>query len=168
MMFNDRDLGVLGVGALLAVLCLVLPLPFVGKMVLGLSVLIGFIVLALLRLGPDRIPLEEWLVRRVRFHLQARRYTYQQPGCSRRQSWWSNRQRSCEDAGDSEPRPEPLVRTPEIPTLGSYLPVTLALDEVGIYPLVTVLLAVIGIYFLSWLAQGGAAEISMLIGGLLQ
>jgi len=66
-MFNDRDLGVLGAGALLAVLCLVLPLPFVGKVVLGLSVLVGFIVLALLRLGPDRIALEEWLIRRIRF-----------------------------------------------------------------------------------------------------
>jgi hypothetical protein len=49
-----------------------------------------------------------------------------------------------------------------------YYPLTFALDEVGIYPLVTVLLAVLGIYFLTWLAQDGAAEIEHLIGGLLQ
>jgi hypothetical protein len=42
------------------------------------------------------------------------------------------------------------------------------MEEVGVYPLVTVLLTVIGIYFLVWLAQGGAAEISLLIGGLLR
>jgi len=53
-MFNDRDLGILGGGALLAVLCLFLPLPFVGKMVIGFLVLVGFMALALLRLGPDR------------------------------------------------------------------------------------------------------------------
>jgi hypothetical protein len=168
MLFNDRDLGVLGAGALLAVLCLVLPLPFVGKVVAGLSVLVGFIVLALLRLGPDRIPLEEWLIRRIRFRLQARRYTYQQPGYSQKQSRWSRRHRSHEDSGDPEPHPTPSVRTSAMPSVGSDLPVALAMEEVGVYPLVTVLLTVIGIYFLVWLAQGGAAEISLLIGGLLR
>ena len=55
-MFNDRDLGILGGGALLAVLCLFLPFSFVGKIVVGFFVLILFMVLALLRLGPDRVP----------------------------------------------------------------------------------------------------------------
>ena len=41
-MFNDRDLGILGAGALLAVLCLFLPLSFAGKVVIGFLVLIGF------------------------------------------------------------------------------------------------------------------------------
>jgi len=61
-MFNDRDLGILGGGALLAVLCLFLPLPFVGKVVIGFLVLVGFMALALLRLGPDRVPPEVWLM----------------------------------------------------------------------------------------------------------
>jgi nitrate reductase NapE component len=47
-------------------------------------------------------------------------------------------------------------------------PLSFALEEIGIYPLVTVLLAVTGIYFLVWLAQGGVEEIALLIGGLFQ
>ena len=167
-MFNDRDLGVLGAGALLAVMCLILPLPLAGKVVLGLFVLVGFIVLALLRLGPDRIPLEEWLLRRIRFRLQARRYTYQQPGYSRKRSWQLRRPRPYPDEREPEAQPAPLTKNPASPPDRSYHPVTLALDDVGIYPFVTVLLAVIGIYFVVWLAQDGAAEIGLLIGGYFQ
>jgi hypothetical protein len=166
MMFNDRDLGVLGAGALLAVLCLILPLPLVGKIVLGLFVLVGFIVLALLRMGPDRIPLEAWLLRRLRFHLQARRYTYQQPGYSHKHPWQLRRQPPQPGEKAPEPKPASPTKTPFSPTARSFHPVDLAVDEVGIYPLVTVFLTVTGIYFLVWLAQGGAAEIALLIGGL--
>ena len=167
-MFNDRDLGILGAGALLAVMCLILPLPFVGKIILGLSILVGFIVLALLRLGPDRIPLEEWLRRRIRFRLQARRYTFQQPGYSQKDHWRLRRQRS--RATDQEPNKctPSSTQTQVSRPIESSRPLTFALDEIGIYPLVTVLLAVIGIYFLVWLAQGGAEEIALLIGGLFQ
>ena len=168
MMFNDRDLGVLGAGAILAVVCLIMPLPFAGKVVLGLSVLVGFIVLALLRLGPDRIPLEEWLLRRIRFRLQARRYTYQQPGYSPKRPWRLGRRQYQQRNKEPETQPAPPTKYPRSPSGESYHPVTLALDDLGIYPLVTVLLAVIGIYFLVWLTQGGAAEISLLIGGLFQ
>ena len=77
-MFNDRDLGILGAGALLAVLCLFLPLSFAGKVVIGFLVLIGFMALALLRLGPDRVPLEVWLTRRFRYSMQTRQYVNQQ------------------------------------------------------------------------------------------
>jgi hypothetical protein len=49
-----------------------------------------------------------------------------------------------------------------------YRPISFALDEVGIYPVVTVFLAIIGIYSLVWLAQGGAEKIALLIGGLLR
>ena len=76
-MFNDRDLGILGAGALLAVLCLFLPLSFAGKVVIGFLVLIGFMALALLRLGPDRVPLEVWLTRRFRYSMQTRQYVNQ-------------------------------------------------------------------------------------------
>ncbi|MGD8752576.1 MAG: PrgI family protein [Anaerolineales bacterium] len=168
-MFNDRDLGILGAGALLAVLCLVLPFPFTGKVVLGLLVLVGFIVLALLRLGPDRIPLEEWLWRRIRFRLQARRYTYQQPdytpprsGRSWRQ-WIDREKRSRREDQRPELQPAP---TTLLKTTKSSHPVGLALDEIGVYPLATALMAVAGIYVVVWLVQGGAAEIALLIGGL--
>jgi hypothetical protein len=170
IMFNDRDLGVLGAGALLAVMCLVLPLPLVGKVVLGLSVLVGFILLALLRLGPDRIPLEVWLLRRIRFRLQARRYTYQQPNYAHKRSWRLRRPRTDPAPSEDvpEPSPAPFADSPAFPLGESYHPLTLALDEVGVYPLVTVLLAVIGIYFLAWLAQDGAAEVEHLMGGFFQ
>ena len=39
-------------------------------------------------------------------------------------------------------------------------PIALVLPESGVYPLVTVLLAVLGVYFVAWLAQGGAQEIA--------
>jgi hypothetical protein len=167
-MFNDRDLGILGAGALLAVLCLILPLPFVGKIVLGLFVLVGFIVLALLRLGPDRIPLEEWLRRRIRFRLQARRYTFQQPGYSRKDRWRLGKQRSQTEVQEPEKPSSPPAQTTESRPIEGYRPLSFALDEIGSYPLVTVFLAVIGVYFLFWLAQDGANEIALLIGGLLQ
>ena len=83
-MFNDRDLGILGGGALLAVLCLFLPLPFVGKVVIGFLVLVGFMALALLRLGPDRVPPEVWLMRRFRYANQTRKYVNQQTASSRK------------------------------------------------------------------------------------
>jgi hypothetical protein len=163
-MFNDRDLGILGAGALLAVLCLLLPLPFAGKVVTGAFVLVGFIVLALLRLGPDRIPPEEWLRRRIRFHLRARRYTYQQPGYSRpgrrgRVRLPLQRRRR------SRPDPESQI-VPLAPHASRFRPVGLALDEIEVYRLVTVLLGVVGIYAIVYLAQGGAEEIALLIGGL--
>lgn len=164
-MFNDRDLGILGAGAILAVMCLILPLPFAGKVVLGLSVLMGFIVLALLRLGPDRIPLEEWLLRRIRFRLQARRYTYQQPNYSSKYPWRWRRRHNQQRTKEPDSQGPPAKNSVSV-SAGIYHPVALALDEVGIYPLVTALLAVLGIYFLVWLVQGGAAEIALLIGGL--
>jgi hypothetical protein len=147
-MFNDRDLGILGAGALLAVFCLVLPLPFAVKIILGLLVLVSFAILALLRLGPDRIPLEEWLRRRIRFRLRARRYTYQQPGFRQRRA-----------------RPAPADRGAQPVRSPVFTPLTLSLDEVGVYPLVTVLLFVLGVYFLAWLTRGGAKEINLLLGG---
>ncbi len=158
-MFNDRDLFIIGTGALLAVFCLLLPFSFVGKVVIGLGVLIGFMVLALLRLGPDRIPLEEWLRRRIRFRLQARRYTYQQPGYEAKHRKEKKRQQESEV---SEPPVAPRPAKAGGPVFGLQ-PVSLALDEIGIYPLATVFLGVVGIYFLFWLAQGGAAEIGRLL-----
>jgi hypothetical protein len=41
----------------------------------------------------------------------------------------------------------------------SMRPVTFTWEEIGIYRLVTVLLAVVGIYFIFWLVQGGTQQI---------
>ena len=146
-MFNNRDLYILGGGALLAVLCLFLPLSFAGKVVIGFLVLVSFMVLALLRLGPDRVPPEVWLMRRFRYAMQTRRYVNQQ-GTTRR----ANEKASRKDS--------------KVPSFGHgapsvIQPIDLAWGEVGVYPLLTALLGVVGIYFSIWLANGGADELSI-------
>jgi len=144
-MFNDRDLLILGAGALLAVFCLFLPFSFAGKVVAGMLVLVGGMVIALLRLGPDRVPLEEWVLRRLRFWLGTRHFVFQRPG-------WKDR--------ETEFVPE---RTPR-QGWGNIFPVHLAFGEVGVYPLLTAFLAVVGVYFVVWIYNGGAEEISRFFG----
>jgi len=142
-MFNNRDLYIIGGGALTAVLCLFLPLSFVGKVVIGFLVLVGFMVLALLRLGPDRVPPEIWMMRRFRYAMQTRRYVNQQ----------ATTRRGGEENGKA---PFPGQAASSV-----IQPIDLAWNEVGVYPLLTALLGVVGIYFSVWLANGGAEELSV-------
>lgn len=156
-MFNDRDLGILGGGALLAVLCLFLPLPFVGKVVIGFLVLVGFMALALLRLGPDRVPPEVWLARRFRYANQTRKYVNQQsPSFHKKEKPQSNEPRSTPTPGRPKPTSVPLPIS-----FSNFRPVDLAWNEIGVYPLLTALLAVVGVYFVVWLYRGGAAELAL-------
>ena len=158
-MFNDRDLGILGAGALLAVLCLFLPLSFTGKVVIGFLVLVGFMALALLRLGPDRVPPEVWLTRRFRYSMQTRQYVNQQTAT-----------RKTEDAQQTpkqKPERPTLEREHHASSFNTHntqtvmRPVDLAWEEVGVYPLLTALLGVVGVYFSVWLANGGAEELAL-------
>lgn len=147
-MFNNRDLGILGFGTLLAVLCLFLPMSFTGKVVIGFLVLVAFMALALLRLGPDRVPPEVWLQRRVRYAWKTRQYVNQQTETRR--------------ADDTEAsKSQHKEKHPSFDVHTIFMPVDFAWDEVGVYPLLTVLLAVVGIYFSVWLANGGAEELSI-------
>jgi hypothetical protein len=152
-MFRDRDLFLLGAGALLSAFCLLLPLAFVGKLVAGVLTLVGFMALALLRLGPDRITVEEWLRRRLRFWLSPHRFVYHRPGWKLSPRRASTPRTAAEATAATDSRSYPVPQT-------SFRPVALALPESGIYPLVTVLLAMLGVYFVAWLAQGGAGEIA--------
>jgi hypothetical protein len=155
-MFNDRDLGILGAGALLAVLCLFLPFSFAGKVVVGFLVLVGFMALALLRLGPDRVPPEVWIARRFRYSMQARQYVNQQTASRKTESAGpSQKQRPDRSAVERE-QPAPIFSTQTI-----LQPLDLAWDEVGVYPILTALLGVVGVYFAVWLANGGAQELSL-------
>jgi len=152
-MFNDRDLGILGAGALLAVVCLFLPFSFVGKVVTGFLVLVGFMALALLRLGPDRVPPEVWLMRRFRYSMQTRQYVNQQAASRRTESGQTPR----------SPAERPTFeRNAPVFTANVIRPVDLAWNEIGVYPLLTALLGVVGVYFAVWLATGGAEELSLL------
>lgn len=148
-MFNDRDLGVLGAGALAAVLCLFLPFSFVGKVVTGFLVLVIFMVAALMRLGPDRVPLEVWLVRKTRFAFGMRKFVNQ-------------KEPSTLETGRSVPASVSApMPTPTPGAVIDFRPLDLAWNEVGIYPLLTALLAVVGVYFTAWLARGGAEQIGL-------
>ena len=153
-MFNDRDLGILGAGALLAVLCLFLPFSFAGKVVVGFLVLIGFMALALLRLGPDRVPLETWLTRRFRYSMQTRRYVNQQTATRKTENV-----QPVQKPKRERPRVEHSAPSYSAPAV--IRPIDLAWNEVGVYPLLTALLGVVGVYFAVWLAKGGAEELSI-------
>jgi hypothetical protein len=155
-MFNDRDLGILGAGALLAVLCLFLPLSFTGKVVIGFLVLVSFMALALLRLGPDRVPPEVWLTRRFRYSMQTRQYVNQQAATRKTESKPSLPKQKVQPPTmeRSAPSHPPQAAGPTM------RPIDLAWNEVGVYPLLTVLLGVVGIYFAVWLANGGAQELA--------
>ena len=157
-MFNDRDLGILGAGAFLAVLCLFLPLSFTGKVVIGFLVLVGFMALALLRLGPDRVPPEVWLMRRFRYSMQTRQYVNQQAATRKTEGDPPPSKQKAQRPTVERERPAPSYQ-PQMPQ-ATMRPIDLAWNEVGVYPLLTVLLGVVGIYFAVWLANGGAQELA--------
>ncbi len=156
-MFNNRDLAILGAGALLAVLCLFLPISFVGKVVIGFLVLVGFMALALLRLGPDRVPPEAWITRRIRYAMQTRQYVNQQTATHKTE----NKTQSPPRQKHGRPVIERVHHAPSFNAQTVIRPVDLAWEEVGVYPLLTALLGVVGVYFAVWLANGGAEELSI-------
>ena len=157
-MFNDRDLGILGAGALLAVLCLFLPLSFTGKVVIGFLVLVGFMALALLRLGPDRVPPEVWLMRRFRYSMQTRQYVNQQTASRKAEGDPPPAKQKAQRPTAERGRPTSDYQ-PQMPQT-TMRPIDLAWNEVGVYPILTALLGVLGIYFTVWLANGGAQELA--------
>jgi hypothetical protein len=168
-MINDRDLGIIGAGAFLTVLCLLFKWPFVARVVVGLLVLVTFMIVALLRLGPDREPIEVHLTRWLNNLRSPRKFIL---GGGKASSKTVPPPRVQADApaapaqaAANTPPSRPQVSIPKKSTAGmsgaaiSMKPVTFAWVEVGIYRLVTVLLAVIGIYFIFWLVQGGTQQI---------
>ena len=157
-MFNDRDLGILGAGALLAVLCLFLPFSFVGKVVVGFLVLVGFMALALLRRSRPR-PARSLLTRRFRYSMQTRQYVNQQTATCKTESVQESQKQKPERPTFEREHHAPSFDTNNSQTI--MRPVNLAWDEVGVYPLLTALLGVVGAYFAVWLANGGAEELSL-------
>ncbi len=173
-MFDNRDITILGAGALLAVLCLLLPLPFVGKIAAGFVILAIFMALALVRMGPDRIPLEEWLKRRIRFALSARKFTYQRtpkpvttpPVRKTTTKVISTAELAAALAPAPEaetPTAEPVQGTLPFPAAKDPFPLTLTVEGVGVYRLMTFFLIVVGAYFVFWLATGGTQEMVLFV-----
>jgi hypothetical protein len=128
-MFNDRDLGVLGGGALGAILCLMLPWTFAAKVTIAVVLLVISMALAFARFGADRLTLEQYLKRQLIFRFQPRRYSYFRRGES------------------TTVTPVPIPNNVRRPVIG---PIYFNLDETGLYWLMTAWLAVIGSYVVYW------------------
>ena len=169
-MINDRDLGIIGAGAFLTVLCLLFKWPFVVRVVVGLLVLVTFMIIALLRLGPDREPIEVHLSRRLNNLRSPRKFILGGGQASSKTIPPPRAQAEApaapvQVAAANLPPPGLQRSIPKRSTAGtsgmaiSMRPVAFAWEEVGIYRLVTVLLAVVGIYFIFWLVQGGTQQI---------
>jgi hypothetical protein len=127
--------------------------------VIGFLVLVGFMALALLRLGPDRVPPEVWLTRRFRYSMQTRQYVNQQTATRKTETAEPSQKPTPTQGTFERKQPAPAFKT----STGSATvsPVGLAWDEIGVYPLLTALLGVVGVYFAVWLANGGAQELSV-------
>lgn len=170
MSINDRDLGIIGAGAFLTVLCLLFNWPFVVRIVTGLLILVLFMIVALIRVGPDRVTLEEFMGRRLRSSLRPRRFSYRGQGTG---------QENAAPRGSIFTRPASVPMDPSPVHTASPVqagresipvsrPIAFAWEEVGVYRLVTVWLAVIGLYFIYWLTQGGTQELSRWMGSMFK
>lgn len=131
-MFNDRDLSILGAGAVAAILCLMLPWTFALKVAAAVLLLVIAMALAFARMGADRLTLEQYLKRQIIFRFQPRKYSY-----------FQKEQARPRDVPATVSQPESAVRT-------SLVPLTLDLTEKGLYWLMTVWLIVISVYILYW------------------
>ena len=130
-MFNDRDLSILGAGAVAAILCLMLPWTFAVKVAVAVVILVIAMALAFARMGADRLTLEHYLKRQLVFRYQPRKYSYFQK--------------------EKVPaRGVPAVIPRQAAVRPSFGTLTLDFTEKGLYWLMTVWLIVIGAYVLYW------------------
>ena len=73
-------------------------------------------------------------------------------------------QREPSGMGMSAAQPQQAERpgfTPAPAAAAQFQPLDLAWAEVGVYPLLTALLAVVAVYFSVWLARGGADQLAI-------
>ena len=130
-MFNDRDLSILGAGAVAAILCLMLPWTFAVKVAVAVVILVIAMALAFARMGADRLTLEQYLKRQLVFRFQPRKYSYFQKE-------------------KAPARDIPAVMPRQAVVRPSFGPLTLDFTEKGLYWLMTIWLIVIGAYVLYW------------------
>jgi len=138
-MQDNRQLYILGAGGFFAIVCLLPSWNFIFKMILATLILAGAMALALVRCGQDRIPLEEYLWRQIRYRSGTWRYSYR-----------GSRDRYA-------PAPLPVSR-PAPPV--SLAPVVIDWEGTNVYFLLTIWLAVLGIYFSVWLYAGGSVDLA--------
>ena len=138
-MFNDRDLSILGAGAVGAILCLMLPWTFAVKVAVAVVILITAMALAFARMGADRLTLEQYIKRQLVFKYQPRKYSYFQKE-------------------KTTARDVPAVMSRQPAGRPSFGPLTLDFTEKGLYWLMTAWLTVIGAYVLYWAHFTGGLE----------
>ena len=131
-MFNDRDLSILGVGAVAAILCLMLPWAFAVKVAVAVVILVIAMALAFARMGADRLTLEQYLKRQLVFRFQPRKYSY-----------FPKEKVPARGVPAAVMQRQAAVRS-------SFGPLTLDFTEKGLYWLMTVWLIVISVYVLYW------------------
>jgi len=131
-MFNDRDLSILGAGAVAAILCLMLPWTFAVKVAVAVGILVIAMALAFARMGADRLTLEQYLKRQIIFRFQPRKYSY-----------FQREKAPARDVPVAVTQRQSGVR----PSLG---PLTLDFNEKGLYWLMTLWMIVISVYVLYW------------------
>ena len=129
-MFNDRDLSILGGGAVAAILCLMLPWTFAVKVAVAVVILVTAMALAFARMGADRLTLEQYLKRQLIFRFQPRKYSYFQK--------------------EKAPAREVMAVAQQSAVRSSFGPLTLDFNEKGLYWLMTVWLIVVSAYVLYW------------------
>ena len=147
-MFNDRDLGILGAGALGAILCLMLPWSFGAKITVAVLVLVIFMAVAFIRMGGDRLTLEQYLKRQILFTFQPRRYSYFPKAAKTSTSLPKSRVENARSA---------------------IHPIAFQLNDAGWYWLMTAWLVVIGVYIVYWAYfLDGAKEAAFWIEQIIQ
>ena len=129
-MFNDRDLSILGGGAVAAIICLMLPWTFAVKVAVAVVILVTAMALAFARMGADRLTLEQYLKRQLIFRFQPRKYSYFQK--------------------EKAPAREVMAVAQQSAVRSSFGPLTLDFNEKGLYWLMTVWLIVVSAYVLYW------------------
>ncbi len=180
---GDRELTIIGVGAFLAVLCLLFTWPFTARVVVALLILIGTTIYALTRIGDDKYKIEEWLSYRFDNKIKPLKYTFKS---DKEPDKKAAKEPICAVPALTPPRaipvqenfvPAAVMQAPLSPVdtlkpaarLGDtgMAPIqgslTIAWEEIGVYRLVTIWLVVVGVYFIYWLYQGGTEEIGLML-----
>jgi hypothetical protein len=157
---KDRELALIGGGAFLTVLCLLLPWPFTLRVGTGMALLVFFTAFALWPVGPEHLTVEQALFRFVRRARRPKKYTL------------------TSDRGDQPLAPRgTLISAPPLPSPGAghepdpsdfdYPPGPIAWNEADYHLAVLIWLGVIGLYFIYWIARGGSVEIGQWLGTFL-
>ena len=147
----DREFVILVVAGVLSLVIVALAgleHIVVGAALVALVVALA-LVLALARFGPDRVPLEVYVRRRIAWSRSARRYSYVPPT--------SPPPVEMPRSAPASPSPRPAFR-----------PITWTPDASAAYGAATALALIAAGYFLIWIQAGGATKLAevwrMLLG----